>query len=356
MDPTSLLPVPDPIPAPAILFHILEVALFTVHILLINIVLGGSLLLAYSRITGRTSTSPVFSAIARKIPVGFALGINMGVAPLLFLQVTHGHLFYTSSILMAMFWIIIIPLLIIAYYAAYIHARSSTAGLATAGIVVSSAILLYIGFIFVNNILMMMQPGTWAAYFGNRNGTLLMLSDPTLIPRYLHFLLASIAVAGLASSTIWTVRSKHGVAESEGSIRNGLRIFGYATIIQAAIGLWFLFALEREIMLQFMGGNLPATIIFGIGFLSALGAIATSFAGNYRATMSMAAITMLAMIITRDQLRAMYLNGVFDASTLQVVPQYGVLALFLLILVLGLAAVVWMIRAGFRPSTGRTAS
>ena len=356
MNPYPLIPTPEAIPAPALLFHILGVALFTLHILLINVVLGGSLLLLLSRCTKHDGEPPVFSALARKLPVGFALGINMGVAPLLFLQVIYGHLFYTSSILMAIFWIIIIPLLIIAYYAAYVHARTTRSGLATTAVTISSVILLYIGFIFVNNILMMMQPGTWSAYFSNRNGTLLMLSDPTLIPRYLHFVLASVAIAGLASATVWVVRRNKGVPGCDPNIRHGLRVFGYTTIAQAAVGLWFLFALKREIMLQFMGGDLPATIVFGIGFLSALGAIATSFSGNYRATMSMGVVTVIAMILTRDQLRSMYLEGIFDTATLQVDPQYGVLTLFLAILVLGLVAVAWMIRAGFRPSTGRAQS
>lgn len=354
MDPSALIPVPDPIPAPAFLFHVLEVTLFTLHIILINIVLGGSILMLFTRVTARTHESSVLEALGKKIPVGFALGINMGVAPLLFMQVTHGHLFYTSSVLMGVFWILIIPLLIIAYYAAYVHARSGPGRVATLAVGISSVVLLYVGYMFVNNLLMMTQPAAWTRYFDDRNGTLLMMGDPTLPPRYLHFVVASIAIAGLAAASIWRIRARGGTTGSEGAVRHGLRVFGYATVVQSALGLWFLFALKREIMLQFMGGNILATIVFGIGFLCALGAIATAFAGNYRATMSMAAITVIAMIITRDQLRTMYLSGIFDESTLQVAPQYGVLALFLVILLLGLAAVAWMIRAGFRPSSGRT--
>ena len=59
--------------------------------------------------------------VAKKLPVMIALGINMGVPPLLFLQVVYGNLFYSSSVLMAVYWILIIPLLILAYYGTYIH-------------------------------------------------------------------------------------------------------------------------------------------------------------------------------------------------------------------------------------------
>jgi hypothetical protein len=47
--------------------------------------------------------------------------VNFGVAPLLFVQVLYGHFFYASSILMAVFWLAVIPLLIAAYYAAYLY-------------------------------------------------------------------------------------------------------------------------------------------------------------------------------------------------------------------------------------------
>ncbi|HSQ76103.1 MAG TPA: hypothetical protein VLT13_11125 [Bacteroidota bacterium] len=354
MNPSPLIPLPDVIPAPAWLFHVLDVALFSLHILLINVILGGSLILLFSRFGKADEESPAFSALATKLPVSFALGINLGVAPLLFLQVIYGHLFYSSSILLGVFWIVIIPLLIIAYYAAYVHAKTKRTPLATAAIAVASVILLYVSFIFVNNILTMMQPETWSAYFVNRTGTILLFSDQTLIPRYLHFLVASIAVAGLASATVWAIRKKRGSEGADGKIRHGLRIFGYATIAEVAIGLWFLIALKRDIMLQFMGGDLTATIVFALGFLCGIGAIATAFGNNYRATLSMAILTILAMVITRDQLRSMYLQGSFDPASLQVNPQYGVLILFLVILAIGLASVAWMLKAGFRAPSGRT--
>ena len=50
-----------------------------------------------------------------------AFAVNFGVAPLLFVQVLYGHLFYTSSILVAVFRLAVIPLLIVAYYALYLH-------------------------------------------------------------------------------------------------------------------------------------------------------------------------------------------------------------------------------------------
>jgi len=50
-----------------------------------------------------------------KIPSTFALGVTFGIAPLLFVQVLYGNLIYSSSILMGVFWLLIIPFIIIAY-------------------------------------------------------------------------------------------------------------------------------------------------------------------------------------------------------------------------------------------------
>jgi hypothetical protein len=351
MDFSSLIPAAETIPAPAWLFLVLDVLLFLLHILVINLLVGGSLIALFSLF--KKSVNPLENRLSNtvvdKIPTTFALGVNLGVAPLLFVQVIYGHLFYSSSILMGTYWILIIPLLILAYYGAYIHVRKkdTAAVLSRVALAVSSLIVLYIAFIFVNNLTLMAQPEKWTAYFQNRNGTLLNWSDPTVIPRYLHFVTASVAVGGLFMALVWNMRLKKGRENAAARVKQGLRIFGYATIVQVIVGVWFLTALPKDFMLQFMGGNIAATIVFMLGFLCGIGAIATAFAGKLRPTISMLAITLPAMVVTRAFLRSMYLTDKFSLSDLELAPQYGVMALFFLVLVIGLAAVGYMLKAGF---------
>ncbi|HES59797.1 MAG TPA: hypothetical protein ENO18_05130 [Caldithrix sp.] len=358
MDVTSLIPGADTIPAPAWLFLVLDILFFTIHILLINVILGGSLITLVSRLKSKNDTleTSLHGSITGKLPTTFALGVNMGVAPLLFLQVIYGHLFYASSVLLAVYWILIIPLIILAYYGAYIHIRRyySSAILSKTAIWITALILLYIGFVFVNNMSLMVQPEKWGAYFENREGTILNWADPTLIPRYLHFVAASVAVAGLFMAMIWTSRQKKGIEGAETKVKSSLLIFGYATIVQVVIGLWFLLAIPREYMLNFMGGDLLATIVFMLGFLSAIGAIATAFAGKFRPTLSMLIITITAMVIMRHQLRAMYLDGKFSLSSLEMTPQYSVMILFFIILAIGLYAVWYMLKTAYKKE-GRAA-
>ena len=351
MDPTGLIPTPESIPAPYWLFLTLDILLFILHLLVINVVLGGSLIIAYKRWFGKSEplADSVHGIMASKLPTGFAIGINLGVAPLLFMQVIYGHFFYTSSVLMAVYWILVIPLLILAYYGAYIHIKKYDISewLSKSAILVVSLILLYISFIQVNNNTLMMQPAKWIAYFDNRNGTILNLADPSLIPRYLHFLLASIAIAGLFMAMLWSRRQNKGVEGSELKVRSGLRLFAWFTLIQILVGFWFLMAIPREFIGAYMGKNLYFTTILLFGSLCGIGAMVTAFRGKLRPTLMMLLITVAAMIITRQNLRSQYLESFFKPDSLVINSQYDVLVLFLVILILGLISVWYMLKQAY---------
>jgi hypothetical protein len=342
MDAIHLIPTPEAIPAPWPIFEILGLLLFMLHLLFVNVVLGGSLLAFFSK---GSQESGLTQAIAGKIPSAIALGVTLGIAPLLFVQVIYGHLIYASSVLMALYWLLIIPLLIIAYYAAYIHARSTIRWLGRTAIGLAALIFLYIAFIFTNNMTLMLQPDKWSAYFSNRSGTLLNLSDVTIWPRYLHFVVASVAIAGLFGALVWQIRAKRGEAGSETGMKKGLRIFAIATSLQIGIGFWFLIALPREYMLAFMGGDLFATVLLVLGILLALAALVLAFLGKFWPTFWHVLALTLVMVMTRLAVRDLYIGQLFNVADLPLKPQYDVLILFGVVLAAGLAAVVYMVRA-----------
>ncbi len=355
MDPTKLIPVPEAIPAPSWLLMLLGLLTFMLHILLINVALGGSILLFFSRAKKEPNLqTDLHGALAPKIPVTFALGITLGVAPLLFLQVLYGHFFYTSSVLMAVYWILVIPLLIIAYYGAYIHVRNYGVRnvLSKAAIAVSAVILLYIAFAYVNNMTLMLHPAKWVAYFENRGGTILNTGDATLIPRYLHFVAASIATAGLLLAIIWNFRKKKDAEAADEKVKTGLRIFAIATAVQMAVGFWFLLSLPSEFIVQFMGRNVLATIFLFAGVLLAIGAMVGGFLNKLQLTVWHFTGTIIAMVITRAILRSMYLDGTFSLGQLQLEPQYGIMTLFFVVFVVGLAAVGYMIKTAVNAGKG----
>ena len=350
-----ILPLPDPIPAPAWIFHILELVFFAAHILLMNIVIGGACLALYSKLTRRRPHPAFDDQFTSILPTVFAIAVNMGVAVLLFVQVLFGHLFYTSSILMATYWLLVVPALVLGYYAIYGYGKASARAVAAAAIGLALILFLAIGFAFVQNFTMMMHPDQWGAYFSTRNGTVLNPPDASLLPRYLHFVVASLAIGGLFTAAAWTIRKRRGREGSDEMIQRGLTVFGVATLVQIATGFWFLFSLKQEYMLQFMGKNPTATIALWLGLLCGIGAVAAALGRQFRATVIMISVALLAMVFVRDELRTMYLRGVFDTSSLAVTPQNGVLLIFVATLIVGLGVMAWMVKAGFRSSGRRTA-
>ena len=112
----QIIPSADSIPVNWWWFQVLLIVTFLLHLILMNFILGGSLLSLWDVFRNKT-----FKKESMTIPTLIALTINLGVPPLLFLQVIYGNFFYTSSVIMASPWILVIPVLILAYYGAYIY-------------------------------------------------------------------------------------------------------------------------------------------------------------------------------------------------------------------------------------------
>jgi hypothetical protein len=358
MDPNTLIPTPDAIPAPPWVFIVLEQLLFLLHILVINAVLGGFLILLFSRFRKQDASEKEASGlpVAKKLPVLVALGINFGIPPLLFLQVVFGHLFYTSSVLMATYWIIIIPILILAYYSAYIHAAKfiTAPWFSKTALAIAALFILYIGFILVNNNSLMEQPEKWSAYFENRSGTILNFSDPAFLPRYLHFIVASVAIGGLFYALVYRFGQNAKIKEQK--IKQGLMIFAIATSVQVIVGFWYLLAIPTEFIPNFMGQDLLSTITLMVGIGAGIAALIFGFLGKLNAAIAHLVITVIAMIINRYNLRMMYLGDNFQPSELTVSPQYGLLLLFIFILLIGVGAIIYMLRISSTKSEREVAS
>ncbi len=359
MDWLGLIPTPDPIPAPWGVFETLDVVTFIIHILIVNVVIGGSIMALYLKFFRKAPEveSSIHGSLNAKIPSLFALGVTFGVAPLLFLQVLYGHLFYSSSVIMATYWILIVPALIFAYYGVYLYKlkNKEKPGLAKMALAVSTGLILYIAFIATNNNTLMLQPQKWGMYFSNRGGTNLNWGEVTLIPRYLHFLTASIAVAGLFSSLVWHFRKKKDPQEAKKWIRFGLRVFAWATVVQLAIGLWWLLSLPGELMSIFLGGNMLYTVVFFLAVLCGIGALVSAFQSKLMPTTGFLLGTVVLMVLSRAFLRAAYLGKFFTVSSLPVNPQYGVMFLFFGVFAVGLMLVWYMLKLAWAAEERRVA-
>jgi len=341
MNPATLIPAAEPLPIPWGWFDILLVLTFAVHILFMNALLGSA---AIGLVRALKGDAGLTRDVGDKAPPLLALTINFGVAPLLFLQVLYGHFDYVSSVLMGGWWLAVIPVLMVAYYGYYAAKfgwESMGAGKRNLLLAVALGCLLYTGFMLTNNMTLMLLPEAWTEYF-TADGGFLNLSDPTLPPRYLHFMVGALAVGGLFIALLG--RSK----ERDDYVATGMTWFTRATMANLLVGVWFLLSLPRPIMLLFMGGSQPATMVL---LASLVGAVMVLVAGLRKQPVRAAVwtvLTVLFMSLTRNWLRVFYLAPWFTADSTPVTNQYSSFYLFLGFLVGGLGLMGYMMKLYLR--------
>jgi len=344
MNGVDLIPRPESLQVPSLVFRILLTITFLLHLFLMNIALGGSILNAVYRLR-RKEIAPASS----NLPTTIALAVNLGVPPLLFVQVLFGQFFYTSSVLMATYWLAVVPLLILAYYAAYLM-RGKGARVGAAWSAISALLLLAIAFIYVNNMSLMLRYGRWPLYFADKRGLMLNLSDPTLFPRFFHFVIGALAGASISWSAWAHFRDKRGRGSDDFAKAAGLRLFWIFTSIQMLAGLAWLGTLPVEAKRLFMGGSAYATTLLLVGVLLAVGLLAHAIMGKFKIAAIILVPVMIVMVLMRDVIRSSALSEVFSAEALEVEPQYGPLALFVGVFAVGIGVLAWMIKAAFKPS------
>jgi len=345
MNLASLLPAPDLLQVPWGWFQLLLSVTFLLHLLVMNIMLGLAII-AFANHVFRPSMTAENQLISKKLPFTIAFTINFGVAPLLFLQVLYGHLMYTSSVLMAVFWLAIIPLLILAYYGAYIYNLKFTQlpGLHTLLTAFIATVFLAIAFFFTTNTSLMVSPGSWPRYFDHPEGLLLNFGDPTLIPRYLHSVLASVAVSGLALGLYYDWKARQGDRSAAMHIAGAMNWFAYATILNFGIGTWYFGGLPPSIR-TVTGAAGAFTLFFLIaGIAAAILAVIHGLRCRVRHAATAIVGSIIFMVAMRELVRRQTLAPWFSTSDLEVAPQYSPLLLFLLIFAGGLYLVWYMIR------------
>jgi hypothetical protein len=277
--------------------------------------------------------------ISRKLPFYMALAINFGVAALLFMQVLYGHLFYTSSILMAVWWMGALGLVLVAYILVYwLDFRFDGPGALRSGIYTLVVFcLLAVAFVFVNNVTLMADPPSWPRYFSNPGGTLWHWGDPTLIPRYLHFVTASMAVGGLALALLQRKSAPDKAA-------CGMKWFTAATAAQLVIGGWFFIALPPSMRIDFLGGDRWATGVLAVAMLGVWSALYFGIKRKILPAAWAAGVTILGMILVRDAVRSAYLHPYFSVQQLTAHSEFSPLVVFVLFVLLAITAILYMLK------------
>jgi hypothetical protein len=335
---------------PVWILQALSYLTLTLHLSAVHFTVGGALLLLWARLRGGTHAEHTGRFFGSGLPLGVSYIITLGIPPLLFVQVLYGQLYYSSSVLVGAFWIQVIPALMFAYGGFYYHRLQRDRRPRLQGIVVlaSLLLLLYIGYIYVNNFTLLMNPEKWLdLYSGAPGGGRLHHGEPTIHPRYLLFLASSFAVAGLA--LLWRGRflSKWGHTDAAAHSRKlGFRAFLLSPLLWIIAGLGVYLTRPDDIRAVLLSGT-AAPVLLIVGLVAAVLACATAYLSVSRTDLrfplasSVAMLVVTAcMVVFRDLVRIVELAPYWSLSTVPINAQWGMFMLFVVALGAGIALLI----------------
>jgi hypothetical protein len=116
---------PLDLPWPTAFYLAMYLLTFVLHQAFMHYVLAGSLYVAWVTIWRGSdplprADQPIASILRDWMPFLLSAAITAGVAPLLFIQIVYQHQFYTANLLLWWRWMLVVPVLIVAFYLLYL--------------------------------------------------------------------------------------------------------------------------------------------------------------------------------------------------------------------------------------------
>jgi hypothetical protein len=203
MDAAMLYALRDPagVPSHPIIFLVLGVLTWALHIAAVQVMLGASSLTLFGAFSSNPHWRRLAAAMLSTAKVAVSVAIVLGVAPLLFVQVIYDPFWYTSNVLSARWVIGFIIILILAYLAMYTfyYRNPSLATQPTRSashLLISLLLMLVVGWIMHVLSYQMLLPEQWMSWYAP-NGHI----DPSgsslhgySVTRFAFFILLSVAV------------------------------------------------------------------------------------------------------------------------------------------------------------------
>jgi hypothetical protein len=347
---------PIPLPAPIWLLKLLHVVTLALHLVAVEMLLGGLLLAVLLSLSGSPQALVAARALARRLTVVMTYVINLGVPPLLFAQVLYGRALYTSSVLIGVYWISIIAILTLTYWLLYKFSGRLEAGRSAWWIGLSAWILSgFIARLLSTNMTLMLRPEVWREMYSSSSaGIYLPGGDPTLTPRWILMMAGGLFIGGL-----WMVylggRSTFNVDEKRFMAGFGGKVAALFGVVYLAAGIWAASVqpdavktgLAQHALYRFAGfaGYGWLALVAVAVVLAAIGGLGKVTAGWLAWSGALAALLIeITLTVYRDGVRDLtLLSKGFDVWDRAVVTNWSVVGLFLLLFVGGLGVVGWLI-------------
>lgn len=348
---------PIPLPAPILFFKILHTLMLTLHFYAVYILLGGMIIAGLaalrSKLTPNMYLSEYSGQIIKRLPTVVAFVINFAIPPLLFTQVLYGRALFPSTVAIGVWWLSVIFLVLITYYLLYISQKRMETGKAWWWISLIAYVLgIKVAFIYSNTMTLMLRPEVWNEMYGkNPSGFQLPTGDPTILPRWIYMLTASIAI-GAAAWMILSLRKTLKPEISSKIIRLSAVILSIFSILQAAAG-YAVFNSQPEIIQNALKTD-PVTSwciwSWGISLVVLLlTGILLIFKNKVRKLLvnllllTAGFLNVLSWVIIRDGIRDFTLKiKDFDIWDRQIAVEWSVVIFFLALFALAVFMTGWM--------------
>jgi len=331
------------LPAPPSLISALSYLTMTAHLLLMNLTLGGAVLISVYLLKAKEKHLVIAEAMAHRLPYLMAFTITFGIAPLLFAQALYSPMFYTSAVYLSGYFLLVPVFVFSAYVLLYVLSRKWDAlGRWKALLALGSAALLSGVMLVYNHLYSLMENlgEKGAAGFSPEGGYRTGTEQLTVFPRFFHFFLASVAIAGLWVAVWGILKLNREPEQGRWQYRSGATWFSSATILSIGTGVWWLAVLPGDSAMTVMGKNTLATALFCVLALSALAALTFALLGMnsikpsffLRIAAALTIFNVAGMVVMRDIIRKSVLSGYFDPSAQKSHFQWAAFLIFALCL------------------------
>ncbi|SHN52349.1 hypothetical protein [Desulfovibrio litoralis] len=352
----KLLPYAAPFPGIESLWEAVGILTFTVHLILINILVGCLCIVFLNSFSfnklqkqqaPQLATQKTILEGMEYLPKTLALAVNFGVPPLLFVQLVYGQFTYPAAIIQGFWWLGIMLLVMIAYYGLYLFNSQESLLRRQVILIISISFLFLTLLIQSSNAVISQDPNSWLNWLAIGKSTLFLTEIKHLIPRTLHTIISSLAIGGLALATYSELRKRQGIANQEALINNGLNWFKHATLLQFIIGTWYFLSLtetQQTLLLASPLMHILFTLILILTFASLY------FAQKKQAikTVFCTILTIGLMVSIRAFLKRMTILS-FESIRPEVVsPQFSILLTFLVSLLFTAIIVYFVLKIAYK--------
>ena len=361
---------PAGVPSHPLVFLLLGVLTFALHIAAVQVMLGASALVLRGAFSAQLHWRRLAATMLNTAKIAVSVAIVIGVAPLLFVQVLYDPFWYTSNVLSAR-WVIGFILLLIAGYIAMYGFYWRNPQLATKParsrwmMMLSLALLLLVGWIMHVLSYQMLWPEQWQQWYApqgriDASGSGLHAYS---VARFGFFIALSAPVAGA-----WLVavrRYLQGAGEGDAAYlaflaRLARRLMLLGGVLSLAIGaLWLLTLPEKMALFTSSPWMLAALVLLlvAVALPTLLGDRLERGLWGY-GVFGVGAVALIAVAAAREMLRYTLLSGVYGYDALDYktnMDWYSTLTFFITFGVLGSVTLGYLLAVAWQSGQHRSA-